>query len=70
METQGAFGSAPGRDHASDRALNEFLESAAGGLVKAQAEVSFDEFNLDVDIRYDGERWNFQQAADRRRSRR
>jgi xanthine permease XanP len=39
-------------------ALNEFVESAAGlGLVegKVQAEVSFDEFNLDVDIRYDGE---------------
>ncbi|MGH7798303.1 MAG: uracil-xanthine permease family protein [Candidatus Binatia bacterium] len=38
-------------------ALNEFVESAAGlGLVngKAQAEVSFDEFNLDLEIRYDG----------------
>ena len=37
--------------------LNEFVESAASlGLVngKAQAEVSFDEFNLDLDIRYDG----------------
>jgi NCS2 family nucleobase:cation symporter-2 len=39
-------------------ALNEFIESAAVlGLVKgkAQAEVSFDEFNLDMDIRYNGE---------------
>jgi NCS2 family nucleobase:cation symporter-2 len=39
-------------------ALNEFVESAAGlELVKGkvQAEVSFDEFNLDMDIRYDGE---------------
>src|SRR5215831_758067 len=39
-------------------ALNEFVESAAAlGLVngKAQVEVSFDEFNLDMDIRYNGE---------------
>ncbi|MGH7825125.1 MAG: uracil-xanthine permease family protein, partial [Candidatus Binatia bacterium] len=43
-------------------ALNVFVESAAGvGLVKgkAQAEVSFDEFNLDMDIRYDGELMKF-----------
>jgi xanthine permease XanP len=43
-------------------ALNEFVESAAGlGLVKgkAQAEVSFDEFNLDMDIRYDGKLMEF-----------
>ncbi|MGH7826366.1 MAG: uracil-xanthine permease family protein [Candidatus Binatia bacterium] len=43
-------------------ALNEFVESAAGlGLVKgkAQTEVSFDEFNLDMDIRYDGELMEF-----------
>jgi xanthine permease XanP len=43
-------------------ALNEFVESAAGlGLVKgkAQIEVSFDEFNLDMDIRYDGELMEF-----------
>ena len=43
-------------------ALNEFVESAAGlGLVKgkAQVEVSFDEFNLDMDIRYDGELMEF-----------
>jgi len=38
-------------------ALNEFLESAASlGLAKGtiRSEVSFDEFNLDLDIRYDG----------------
>jgi len=43
-------------------AVNEFAETAAGlDLVKgkAQAEVSFDEFNLDVDIRYDGELMEF-----------
>ncbi|HEY6366174.1 MAG TPA: solute carrier family 23 protein [Candidatus Binatia bacterium] len=43
-------------------ALNEFVESAAGlGLVngKAQAEVRFDEFNLDIDIRYDGQLMEF-----------
>ena len=43
-------------------ALNEFVESAAGlGLVngKIQAEVSFDEFNLDLDIRYDGQLMEF-----------
>jgi xanthine permease XanP len=43
-------------------ALNEFVESAAGlGLVngKIQTEVSFDEFNLDLDIRYDGELMEF-----------
>ncbi|HXV83213.1 MAG TPA: solute carrier family 23 protein [Candidatus Binatia bacterium] len=38
-------------------ALNEFLESAAAlGLAKGKVctEFSFDEFNLDLDIRYDG----------------
>jgi len=43
-------------------AVNEFAETAAGlDLVKgkAQVEVSFDEFNLDVDIRYDGELMEF-----------
>ena len=43
-------------------ALNEFVESAAGlGLVngKIQAEVSFDEFNLDLDIHYDGQLMEF-----------
>jgi xanthine permease XanP len=43
-------------------ALNEFAESAAAlGLVngKARVEVSFDEFNLDMDIRYDGQLMEF-----------
>jgi xanthine permease XanP len=43
-------------------ALNEFVESAASlDLVKGKAkvEVSFDEFNLDMDIRYDGELMEF-----------
>jgi xanthine permease XanP len=58
METQGGVWGAR-RDviMRATAALNEFVESAAGmGLVKgkAQTEVSFDEFNLDVDIRYDG----------------
>jgi xanthine permease XanP len=58
METQGGVWGAR-RDviMRAMAALNEFLESAAGlDLVKgkAQAVVSFDEFNLDVDIRYDG----------------
>jgi xanthine permease XanP len=63
METQGGVWGAR-RDviMRATAALNEFLESAAGlGLVKgkAQAEVSFDEFNLDVDVRYDGELMEF-----------
>ena len=63
METQGGVWGAR-RDviMRATAALNEFLESAAGlGLVKgkAQAEVSFDEFNLDVDIRYDGQLMEF-----------
>jgi NCS2 family nucleobase:cation symporter-2 len=58
METQGGVWGAR-RDviMRATAALNEFLESAAGlDLVKgkAQAEVSFDEFNLDLEIRYDG----------------
>jgi NCS2 family nucleobase:cation symporter-2 len=58
METQGSVWGAR-RDviMRATAALNEFVESAAGlDLVKgnAQAEVSFDEFNLDVEIRYDG----------------
>jgi NCS2 family nucleobase:cation symporter-2 len=58
METQGAVWGAR-RDviMRATAALNEFVESAADlGLVKgrASAEVSFDEFNLDLDIRYDG----------------
>jgi xanthine permease XanP len=63
METQGGVWGAR-RDviMRATAALNEFVESAAGmGLVKgkAQTEVSFDEFNLDVDIRYDGELMEF-----------
>jgi xanthine permease XanP len=63
METQGGVWGAR-RDviMRATAALNEFAESAAGlGLVKgkAQAEVSFDEFNLDMDIRYDGELMEF-----------
>jgi NCS2 family nucleobase:cation symporter-2 len=63
METQGGIW---GARHEvilrATAALNEFVESAAGlGLVngKARAEVSFDEFNLDVDIRYDGQLMEF-----------
>jgi NCS2 family nucleobase:cation symporter-2 len=43
-------------------ALNEFLESLAGlGFAKgkAKADITFDEFNLDVDIRYEGELMDF-----------
>jgi len=63
METQGSVWGAR-RDviTRATAALNEFVESAAGlGLVKgkAQAEVSFDEFNLDMDIRHDGELMEF-----------
>src|SRR5262245_12651926 len=63
METQGGLWGAR-RDviMRATAALNEFVESAAGlGLVKgkAQVEVSFDEFNLDMDIRYDGELMEF-----------
>jgi NCS2 family nucleobase:cation symporter-2 len=59
METQGGVWGAR-RDviMRATAALNEFIESAAAlGLIKgkARAEVSFDEFNLDLDIRYDGE---------------
>ena len=63
METQGALWGAR-RDviMRATAALNEFVESAAAlDLVKGkvQAEVSFDEFNLDMDIRYDGELMEF-----------
>jgi xanthine permease XanP len=63
METQGgAWGARREVIMRATSSLNEFLESAAGlELVKgrAQAEVSFDEFNLDVDIRYDGKLMEF-----------
>jgi NCS2 family nucleobase:cation symporter-2 len=63
METQGGLWGAR-RDviMRATAALNEFVESAAGlDLVKGKAkvEVSFDEFNLDMDIRYDGELMEF-----------
>jgi NCS2 family nucleobase:cation symporter-2 len=58
METQGGlWGARREVIQRATAALCEFVESAAGlGLVngKAQVEVSFDEFNLDLDIRYDG----------------
>ena len=63
METQGGVWGAR-RDviMRATAALNEFVESAAGmHLVKgnAQTEVTFDEFNLDLDIRYDGQLMEF-----------
>ena len=63
METQGGvWGARREVIMRATAALNEFVESAAGlGLVngKTQVEVSFDEFNLDMDIRYDGELMKF-----------
>ena len=63
METQGGvWGARREVIMRATAALNEFVESAAGlGLVngKIQAEVSFDEFNLDLDIRYDGQLMEF-----------
>jgi xanthine permease XanP len=63
MEKQGGAWGA--RREVIDRAksaMNEFIE-AAGALElttgKIDAEVSFDEFNLDVDMRYDGEPMEF-----------
>ena len=63
LETQGSVWGAR-RDvmTRAASALNEFLESAAVlGFVKgtARADVSFDEFNLDVDVHYDGELMDF-----------
>jgi NCS2 family nucleobase:cation symporter-2 len=63
METQGAtWGARRDVITRAAAALNEFFESVAGlGLMtgKAQAAVTFDEFNLDVDIRYDGQLMEF-----------
>jgi xanthine permease XanP len=63
MEAQGgAWGARRDVVMRAAAALEEFRESAAGlGCAKspARAEVSFDEFNLDVDIRYDGELLDF-----------
>jgi xanthine permease XanP len=58
METQGAaWGARRDVIMRAAAALNEFVESVTTlGVLngKAQAEVTFDEFSLDVDIRYDG----------------
>jgi len=58
METHGAaWGARRDVVMRAASALSEFVESAATlGLLndKARVEVSFDEFNLDVDVRYDG----------------
>jgi NCS2 family nucleobase:cation symporter-2 len=59
METQGSLWGAR-RDVVSRAAaaVHEFFESAGSARIvdgKAEVDVSFDEFNLDVDIRYDGE---------------
>jgi xanthine permease XanP len=63
METQGGvWGARREVILRATAALNEFVESAAAlGLVngKARVEVSFDEFNLDVAIRYDGQLMEF-----------
>jgi xanthine permease XanP len=63
METQGAaWGARRDVITRAASALNELLESIATlGILrgKAHAEVSFDEFNLDVDVRYDGELMEF-----------
>jgi len=63
MEKQGGAWGA--RKEVIDRAksaMNEFIETARAlelSTGKIAAEVSFDEFNLDVDVRYDGEPMEF-----------
>ncbi|HEY6366175.1 MAG TPA: solute carrier family 23 protein [Candidatus Binatia bacterium] len=63
MENQGGVWGA--RREVIDRAkaaMNEFIEAARAlelSTGKIDAEVSFDEFNLDVDMRYDGELMEF-----------
>jgi xanthine permease XanP len=63
MEKQG--GSWGARREVIDRAksaMNEFIEAARAlelSTGKIDAEVSFDEFNLDIDMRYDGEPMEF-----------
>lgn len=63
METQGGtWGARREVIQRATAALNEFLETAtAHGLVdeEVEAAVSFDEFNLDVDIRYNGKLMEF-----------
>lgn len=58
METQGAtWGARKEVVYRATSAINEIFESVtSGGIVKGKikADVSFDEFNLDIDIRYDG----------------
>jgi len=63
MEKQGGVWGARREviDHAK-AAMNEFIEAARAlelSTGKVDAEVSFDEFNLDVDMRYDGEPMEF-----------
>jgi len=63
MEKQGSTWGA--RREVIDRAkaaMNEFIEAARAlelSTGKIDAEVSFDEFNLDIDMRYDGEPMEF-----------
>jgi xanthine permease XanP len=63
METQGGtWGARREVIQRATAALNEFFETATGhGLIneKLEAAVSFDEFNLDVDIRYTGKLMEF-----------
>jgi xanthine permease XanP len=66
MEKQGSAWGA--RREVIDRAksaLNEFIEAVSllePSINKIDAEVSFDEFSLDIDIRYDGEPMEFPSA--------
>ena len=75
METSGALWGAR-RDvmMRASAAVNEFLESVTSlGIVKgkAQVDVTFDEFSVDVEIRYDGELMELpERAADGRGVRR
>ena len=63
MEKQGGAWGA--RKEVIDRAksaMNEFVEAASllePSISRIDAEVSFDEFNLDIDMRYDGELMEF-----------
>src|SRR5262245_52987885 len=63
METHGsAWGARRDVIQRAAAALNEFAETAAAlelARAKIEVQVSFDEFNLDVDIRYDGRPMEF-----------
>jgi NCS2 family nucleobase:cation symporter-2 len=63
METQGGtWGARPEVIYNATAALNELVESVTAAELakgKIQAAVTFDEFNLDMDIRYDGELMEF-----------